>query len=655
MNFFERQTSARRQSRRLLVLFVLAVLAIVLAVDLLILLAIVLVGSEGSIAPADLWLHLSRPPMPTIALMVAVIVIVVIATASLVRLVGLRAGGSAVARSLGATPVPDAGNDPQHRRLRNVVEEIAIASGVPVPDIHILEGESGINAFASGYSPTDAAVAVTRGALDRLNRDELQGVIAHEFSHILNGDMRLNIQLIGLLHGILALSIIGRRMLEHMRHRRSNRDNGAVIGVAIGLVLIGSIGMFFGRLIKSGISRQREFLADASAVQFTRQTQGIAGALKKIAGLDSGSRLTARGGEDVSHMLFGDGFGLSGMFATHPPLIARIQVLEPGFDLGELQRLRQVWRSSPPSGLDEDAAMALTATSGENHPPRPAGSLPAADELIDWQPQAVVERVGDPITPDFHQARRVLEALPEFLVEAAHSHEQAPGLILALLWSEDAEVGRRQAELLRGSVPSTWFESADRLRAPCAALHPVQRLPVAEIAFPRLRHRPTADIQRLADRVAAMVHADGRISLSEYALATLLRTQVLDVLDPIDATGGGRSKLHDSRPAVLTLLATVAAHGYADPAVAQRAYTAGLARVFPGLHAPYRPPEDWPTALDAGWTPLNRLNAPSKALLIEALAACVDHDGRISLAEVALLRTVSGVLGCPLPPALVEA
>ena len=228
----------------------------------------------------------------------------IIGVASLYRISSLGSGGSAVAMQMGGMPVPEDTADPQLRRLRNVVEEMSIASGVPVPAVFVMEQEPAINAFAAGYSPSDAAVAVTRGTLDKLNRDELQGVIAHEYSHILNGDMRLNIRLMGVLFGILALGLIGRKILM-FGGRSRERGAAAILVAALVAILIGYIGIFFGRMIKAGVSRSREVLADASAVQFTRQTQGIAGALKKIAGVQEGSRFEQRADHLVGHSLGG--------------------------------------------------------------------------------------------------------------------------------------------------------------------------------------------------------------------------------------------------------------------------------------------------------------------------------------------------------------
>src|SRR5581483_1471819 len=295
----------------------------------------------------------------------SLVTLAVILVASMVRTATLRGGGGGVARAAGGTLISPDTLNPPYRRLRNVVEEIAIASGVPVPEIYVLEQESAINAFAAGYTPANAAIAVTRGSLEKLNRDELQGVIAHEFSHILNGDMRLNIRLMGLVFGILVVHIVGREVLNMVGRgggsgdRKGGNPVAAIALVALGLMIIGSIGVFMGRLIKAAVSRSRESLADASAVQFTRQTKGIAGALKKIAGIDEGSKLH-KNAEEVSHMLFGDGIGLSSLFATHPPIEKRIKALEPSFNLKQIEGKRAEW-NSPSYVVEDDVGSTMQA------------------------------------------------------------------------------------------------------------------------------------------------------------------------------------------------------------------------------------------------------------------------------------------------------
>jgi Zn-dependent protease with chaperone function len=337
MNFFEHQARARSRTRGLVLLFLLAVAVIVAAI----------VGIVAVMLAAAMQqpLALAAQQNADTLWMTALATLAVIGLASLYKSASLRAGGSAVAQALGGTRVPPDTQDRRLRRLRNVVEEMAIAAGTPVPEVYVLEHEAGINAFAAGWSPADAAVAVTRGTLEKLSRDELQGVIAHEFSHVLNGDMRLNIRLMGLLFGILVIAVIGREVLEAGARGRSSskKEGGAIVLIALAVMLIGYIGLFFGRLIKAGVSRSREYLADSSAVQFTRQTTGITGALKKIAGIDAGSRLQAAGKEEVAHMLFGDGVGYFALFATHPPILDRIRRLDPRFRLEQLGERKRRW------------------------------------------------------------------------------------------------------------------------------------------------------------------------------------------------------------------------------------------------------------------------------------------------------------------------
>ena len=630
MNFFERQDAHRRTSRRLVFLFVLAVFAVVAAVDL-----VLLVAFGGLEEGADIAGTLFVSSLVTLG---------VIGVATMYRVSSLRAGGAAVAHQLGATPVPESSTDFHLRRLRNVVEEVAIASGVPVPQIFILEEEEAINAFAAGYSPSDAAVTVTRGALDRLNRDELQGVVAHEFSHVLNGDMRLNIRLIGLLFGIMVLALIGRKILEHGRFR--GKDGAPILLMAVGLLVIGYIGLFFGRLIKAGVSRQREYLADASAVQFTRQTDGLAGALKKIGGLPAGSRLGNGDAEEVSHMLFGDGIGYSSLMATHPPLLERIRALDPSFTGQALGALAARWQSAPPVGVDEDVALGLDGGG--------AARLPRAQAQLEITPPGVVAQVGSPQADDFRRAGTLSDGIPEELQAAARDHEQVVPLLFGLAIGSDESVRRKQELELKARQGAIVAVAALGYAEQLATLHPMLRLPLAAVAFPVLRRRPRAELGRFVDALYALVHADGRVDLFEYCLGRLLHVQVQEALDPARGRTGGSRRLNEEavRVAVIDLLAVMAHAGHDDAAGAQHAYIAGMARVYPRINAPYQPPRDANAALDRAWAVLDALEPLGKELLLEGLVAAVSSDGRVSVAEAELLRVVCASLHCPLPPML---
>jgi len=636
MNFFEYQAAARRGSFRMVALFALAVAGIVAVVDLAVVLlfgarALSEDGGAGSLA-----VPLALATLGTLA---------VIGLGSLYRLAALREGGAAVAAQMGGTEVPQDTADLSLRRLRNVVEEIAIASGVPVPRIYVLEDEAGINAFAAGYAPADAAVAVTRGALDRLNRDELQGVVAHEFSHILNGDMRLNVRLMGVLFGIMMLGIVGQRVLVYGRGGRG-RDGAAVLLVALAAMVAGGVGLFFGRMIKAGVSRQRELLADASAVQFTRQTQGLAGALKKIAGLHAGSALEDKGrAEEVSHMLFGEGRAYSRLFATHPPLLQRIRTLDPLFGQQQLDDLARRWAAAPPDGLREDRALGLAA---DGLPP-----LPPVSARVPLTPPMVASQVATPMPDDYGRAHVIAATLPEALQHLVRQRDQVMPLLLALVLDDAAPVAERQRFEIAARLGEARAEQAVRLReAHLRGLHPAHRLPLAALAFPALRRFPRPELDAFIDTVDAAVHADGQVSLFEYCLARLLQVQVREALAPGRGKPFGRRKPGDVRQPFATLLAVVAQAGHDAPMQAQHAYLAGLQRVLPRDHLPYAPPPQGVQALDEVWEPLDALDPLAKELMVEALTAAISHDGQVRVAEVELLRTICGALHCPLPAML---
>ncbi len=636
MNFFAHQDRARRQTRRMLVMFGVAVVAIVLLVDAIVLGAI----ARGANAIAFTF--------------VSLLVLGTIASGSLYRIATLRAGGVAVAAQLGATAVPHDGGDFACRRLRNVVEELAIASGVPMPQVFLLEDEAGINAFAAGYAPADAAIVVTRGALDKLTRDELQGVIGHEFSHVLNGDMRLNIRLVGVVFGILVVSIVGRKLVENVR----GRNSGYIIAVGALLMGAGYLGSVFGRMIKASISRQREFLADASAVQFTRQTEGIAGALKKIGALAGGSRLALDGREEVAHMLFGDGVGYGDLFATHPPVRERIRRLDPSFRESELATIAAAW--AQPELLGEDArdlpgvsvagfapatAVAVRARAGERV------ALPGAGAPLHIAPSAVVAQVGNPGNDDRAAARTLRRTIPPPLRDAARQPGRAMPLVFALVLGDD-DTGERQLELVATQFDAGTAALARELHALVAELHPMLRLPLAALAFPVLRRRPRAQLHAFVATLRALVEVDGEVTLGEYCLARLVDVQVVDALDPARAGIAGRLKLPAVEAELKVLLAIIARHGHADAAQAQRAYALGLAEVLPHATIAYRPPPDWAAALDHVLPVLDRLAPAGKALVVAALVRAIGVDGVVSVEEAELLRTVCGTLHCPLPPLL---
>jgi Zn-dependent protease with chaperone function/uncharacterized tellurite resistance protein B-like protein len=567
----------------------------------------------------------------------------VIGIATLVKTVQLKSGGGRVARDLGGILVDDNNMDLLHQRLRNVVEEMALASGVPVPEIYVLENEQGINAFAAGYAPEDAAVAVTRGALELLNREELQGVIAHEFSHVLNGDMRLNIRLMGVLFGIVVLTIIGRRILFSMRHVRSRDGAKFAVGamvVAAGLILIGGLGVFFARIIKANVSRQREYLADASAVQFTRQTSGIANALKKIGGYKTGSHFQATEPEEISHMLFGTGSSLNRLFATHPPLTERIQALEPGFkpddypqvDYKATRAARQMEAAEQHAGV---SAMAAVAASGVS-------------------PDKVVENVGHPNQEQIEFAGKIRESIPETLYVAAHSPIDAYLLSIALILEHDGRILERQLSLAHEQLGEQRANRVGQLHAELVKIDSAYRLPLLEIAFPALRQRKPAELEYLIDLSQRLVEVDGEIDLYEYCFYRVLTTSLQRAMHPSRRQKRRRGSRKPVRTAAVDLLRLVAHHGHEHDHEGEAAFRAGL-EIFGewASNAVYVAEREFRArALDKQLDMLTALNSDGRQMLVKAITVVIAHDGEVTSAEADLMRAVCATLEVPLPPLL---
>jgi Zn-dependent protease with chaperone function len=651
MNFFAQQERSRSHTRRMLILFALAVLSIVAAVDIVVMIAF---GAFGDKQHA---LASARHVPPQALFLSTLAVLGVVAAATAYKISTLRSGGGAVARQFGATEVVADTTNFAYRRLRNVVEEIAIASGVPVPEIYVLEDEPAINAFAAGYTPADAAVTVTRGCLDKLTRDELQGVIAHEFSHVLNGDMRLNIRLMGVLFGILVIGIAGRKLIENTGR---SRDSGGIVAFGVAVLAIGYLGVFFGRLIKAGISRQREYLADASAVQFTRQTLGIGGALKKIGGLADGSKLASAETEEVAHMLFGDGVGYSALFATHPPLLKRIKLLDPQFNPKEFEDIARAWSQPVQSAGEEGAEVSISGLAPAVALPRRtpartllatvAADLPSAQASMKVSAAQITAQTGTLDKADIANAGAIHASLPEQLRVAAYSQQRSVQVIFALALSADADARASQLAIVERYTDAATRAGIEELAGALAQLRALQRLPLAQLAFPALRRRPRPDLQSFLVALNHVMQTDGKVELEEYCLGKLIAVQVIDALDPSKAQPTGSAKLPGCAAELADVFSIVARYGSDDTADAQRAYLLGMHEVLPDAIPVCAPPSEWMLAMDRALPKLNLLTPAGKELVVRGLAAAISADGVITVAEAELLRTICAALHCPLPP-----
>ena len=632
MDFFAAQAAAKRRTSVLVLWFALAFAGTVAAIWA----GLGLLFQVSGRAYGDLAFT------PELAAWVAGGVALVTLTGSSVHRARLSAGGSAVATMLGGVPVDRRSEDPGERRLVNVVEEMAIAAGLPVPALYVLPGEAGINAFAAGFSPDRAVVAVTRGALERLSRDELQGVVAHELSHVLNGDARLNLELLSVIGGITALAALGRFLVQltgdSSRSRsswRSRRSGGGGI-LAAGLVIwaAGAVGAFFGRLIRAAVSRQREFLADAAAVQFTRNPDGLAGALARIA--QAGSKVESAFAPEAAHLFFADGLS-SRWFASHPPLEARIKKLVPQGFLRVMRKAAEPFAAPGPEEAPPVAALAGRAASSA------LGATPAAPLTA----AAIVASVGNPAPRHVAHAARVLRALPAEVQPAAREPAAASALVRALL--ADGDPAARAAQL--GALPDAALRAeVERLARILASVAPEDRMAVLDLALPALDGLAPDAAAALVRDLAAVAAADGRTTVFEWAVLRIVRRRLARKLG-LGARPARLCVLDEVQEDVLDVLSTLAWGGTRDGLAAQAALDAALPVL--GIRARWKVlPRDRVAAkrLEAALDRLDGAVPRLKAQLVGACAAAVLVDGCVVPAEGELLRAIAASLGVPVPP-----
>lgn len=596
MDFFAHQEEARRRTKWLVFYFAAAVVCIIAAVHTGL---CALTGQQ-----LDNW---------DVLWITAAGVLAVVATGSLAKIAELAKGGRAVAEMLGGVPLSPTTRDPSERRLLNVVEEMAIASGMAVPEVYVLE-DGAINAFAAGYGTRDAVVGVTRGCVERLSRDELQGVVAHEFSHILHGDMRLNIRLIGLLNGILFLAVIGgvlMRIAVHSTGHRSRNDKGGgslvMLVIAAGLVLyaIGWIGVFFGKLIKAAVSRQREFLADASAVQYTRNPDGIAGALEKIGG--AGSRLSSPRAQEASHMFFGNGVAESWfqLFATHPPIAERVS------------RIRGI----------KSAAFQAT---GKSPPPLPE-------------------------TADAAAGASLLAAIPVQAQESARDLFGACALVYGLLLSGEESTRKAQIRVLQAD--DALKRESQKSAKENAGLGSGKKIALVEIAVPALRGLSPRQAAVFRSNIEALVAADGRIHLFEYTLQKMLLRHLADVFGGKRRGGAKARSMVPLLPDVGFVLSAVANAEDGGQGARDRSFAAGAAALGPAKSA--YPLERLANVdlreFDAALERIDGAVDPVKFQVLEACAAAAMADGKVNEIQFELVRAISDTLGFAMPPAVETA
>jgi uncharacterized tellurite resistance protein B-like protein len=473
---------------------------------------------------------------------------------------------------------------------------------------------------------------------------------------------------------------------------------------------LGYVGLFLGRLMQSAVSRQRERLADASGVQFTRNPQGLKEALIKIAAMPDGSVLATPHAEQAAHMFFAE--GLNRFFATHPPILERIRELDPHFDESELARAAAefeqtgvVGDAGPPDGSSQVAgdgvgragvrdggvfaaggsglglgdgleragaagfasqgAAVTRSASGAGAGRTGAAGFAAQDAAgLASQRTSSLGRVVTPATSalaagpgvsslvgtmtsgHIQHAQTIHAALPD-TVREFQSPGRAQAFVVALLLSKEPAVRQRQFALLGQQLSVGNFAFIEQIAPVVDAIDPMLRLPALQQVFPSLRRVPVAQRQALAKLASQLIHADGRIDAFEFSLAKLLETLLNDELDA--RVPHGTVSLDDAQDEINVLFATLAQLGAQDEPSARIAYEAGMTVVLPMRSPEYTPLNDWPRQLSDALPRLEQLEPMAKKRVIDGLLKTITSDEMMTEAESELLRTVCALLHCPLP------
>ncbi|MTI12543.1 M48 family metallopeptidase [Sansalvadorimonas verongulae] len=625
MNFFQWQSDARRKTGLLIVLMALAVFSLVVMSNLL------YVAFQAYKSPDTPWTQF----LTLRSFLVSFVVIgSVVLTASVIKTFMLASGGGrAVARSLGGHPVEPGTDKFYERRLLNVVEEMSLASGMPVPAVYVLHGETGINAFAAGYSFNDAVIGVTKGTMELLSREELEGVIAHELSHIVHGDMRLNMRLVGIVFGITMLAEMGYFMMRSAGHSRS-KDSGPVVMGGLGLMVIGYSGAFFGNMIKASISRTREFLADASAVQYTRNREGLATALQKVGGFAHGSLLESPKAQEASHMMFGQAVSsaMSGMFSTHPPLEERIRKLDPQWD----------GTFVTPEPIEADAANEQKQAGAVSET---ISGLAAGAAVVSHSLNAI----GKPAAAHRRQAAALLDKLPVRLVDACRKREDFPAIAMALIVSEEGEAFDRQLEILNKHFDQTVVARTLAFHEDLAKCGVEDQLPVLELALSHIADMTLEQHTTLMRVLYAMSRADGKTSPLEWSLITIISHYCDKVSEKVALSRPFHSLQPVREEAVLVISALISMSGMNREqritCFEQVTATFNFMDVRLQGQISYK-------HLQTALKQLNRLCPEAKQELLAALCTCVEFDGQVVAEEAQALRAMALVMECPMPPIL---
>ncbi|GDY24981.1 Zn-dependent protease [Agarivorans sp. Toyoura001] len=648
MNFFTEQDHARRNSKWLVLLFVLAVILLIGLSNVIIASTFWLFDShnnglnqanEGSFFSTDLFI------------MVSLVMTSVIGCAIAFKWYQLRDGGRRIAESLGGERLLPNSQAPEQRQVLNVVEEMALASGMPVPSVYLLKDEIGINAFAAGHTSADAVIGITQGALEQLNREQLQGVVAHEFSHILNGDMRLNMQLIALLSGIIFISNIGEFVVHSQRynsvsHSSRNKNNDVrVVAVGFGLLALGWIGAFFANMIKAAISRQREYLADASAVQFTRNPNGIADALKIIGGYDAGSGLRTPLSQEASHMFIGDARRLGSFFATHPAIKTRIKRILPRWD-GQVIK-RDIKKIAEPiySKTSQKRAQKHSQEQLKKTVFVAAAAEAAIEHVTNKSAKAEYSLSEHTVTVSGELAH-----LDEGLLALAHDPCGVISVVYALLLDSNDALRKKQLHDIKDNLSKDsrinetlqaweWINSVDKS----------YRLPLLELSFPALKCMSALQYQRFMDNLRTLIKADQQVDMYEWCLYQLVKHYLAHQFEKTTPSKAVYKSTAEVAKPFSIVLSTFAYFGHEQTLEIQRAFGIGANSI--GLYTISLLEREQCQVEHFGPAVKQLANAypQVKQRILRALVACICLDKQLTILENEMIRCIAAVMDCPGP------
>ena len=655
MNFFEAQTRAKNNTKKLFAMFILALLGLVLMSNFMVFSSIILISKDsGMITFAHIKSQLNWPVFWILSLTVITIVFV----ASIAKIISLRRGGYVVPESLGGSLVKHTNQDAQYKILLNVVEEIAIASGTRVPQVYVLKEETCINAFASGFNKDDAVLGVTQGAVDHLDRDELQGVIAHEFSHIVNGDMRMNIHLTGILHGIILINLWGHKILR----TSSPRPRGKSFLGLVGVILVGSggLGALFGRAIKATISQQREFLADASAVQFTRNNSGIAKALIKIGAQSAGAALKSSNAETISHALFANGHSRLGIFwlDTHPPLDERIKKIDSAWS-GKLKK--------KPSNINllDGTHQPDNNTTATTHNFNIVESKQTAASVDEINSQSLLESVGQLDASSIILAQECLAGIDKSLIDLVHSEQGAEAFIYAVLAapcsaleefendengdsSDFFETPSGQLVVLQCALPYQFSKLVAKAYHGLSDLAIQHRLPLIDIALPQLANMSHKAYQQMLERIDTLIFVDNKLDIYEWAISNIVKQYLHSKFGNAHQKSHTSQSLSKFQPQMSTLVSTLI-HEFCDSSE-HVSVVVHLNSLLDDCVLSLVPQQA--LTIDAfadAVQALNNSSLQSKQKLLLVCMYAVTQDQHLSVREYETIRAIADCIECPMP------